>query len=266
MIELSYTNDITAAGLSTEQAVVYEGLLRLGSSTASALAKQLPRHLSRPLVYKVLDELIAAKLVEKHDPPQGVATFTAHHPNTISDLIESRKASIEQTKAQFASTAGRLASLYNLREGKPGVQFYEGKDGVWDVLMDSMTASEEILTYADLEAIAKYIPDLNAEYSTLREEKNVQKRGLVIDSPQARKFIRSYDGNVTHTKLIPAQTDYVPFQTITQIYDNKISYITLTDTYLIGAIITDQYIANTHKYLFESLWQLSSGEEIYAAL
>jgi len=142
------------------------------------------------------------------------------------------------------------------------VQFYEGKDGVWEVLMDSMNATEEILTYADLEAIAKYIPDLNAEYSVLREDKDVKKRGLVIDSPEARKFLTSYDGKVTHTKLITGTKSVVAFQTIMQIYDNKVSYITLTDEYLVGIIITDQFIANTHKYLFESLWEQSSGEEV----
>jgi len=167
---------------------------------------------------------------------------------------------MEQVKKQFLATSGKLSSLFNLSVGKPGVQFYEGEDGVWEVLMDSLTASEEILTYADLEAIEKYIPALNAEYSTLREEKNVKKRGLVIDSPIARRFLSSYDGSVTHTKLISAKEHVPPFHTIMQIYDNKVSYITLTDDYLIGIIITDQHIANTHKYLFESLWELSRGD------
>jgi len=150
--------------------------------------------------------------------------------------------------------------LFNLSVGKPGVQFYEGEDGVWEVLLDSLTASEEILTYADPEAIAKYIPALNAEYSTMREDQNVKKRGLVIDSPEARKFLKSYDGKVTGTKLIKGKENMPDFQTIMQIYDNKVSYITLTDEYLVGIIITDQFIANTHKYLFESLWELSSGD------
>jgi hypothetical protein len=128
--------------------------------------------------------------------------------------------------------------------------------------MDSLAASEEILTYADLEAIAKYIPDLNAEYSAIREDQDVKKRGLVIDSPEARKFLKSYDGEVTGTKLITSTDSVVPFQTIMQIYDNKVSYITLTNEYLVGIIITDQFIANTHKYLFESLWKCSSGDVV----
>lgn len=264
MITLEYTKDITDTGLSKEQAVVYELLLKLGESPASAVAKAIPPgfSFSRPLVYKVLEELISLDLAEKSEKPGKVASFLPKHPVAIAKTIEMRKAQIDRTKEQFMATSGKLSSLYNLTAGKPGVQFYEGEDGVWEVLMDSLTATEEILSYADLEAIAKYIPDLNAEYSALREDKKVKKRGLVIDSPEARKFLKSYDGSVTHTKLIAETEKIPPFQTIMQIYDQKISYITLTDNYLIGIIITDQHIADTHKYLFESMWECTTGEEV----
>jgi sugar-specific transcriptional regulator TrmB len=264
MIQLEYTKEITDTGLSKEQAIVYEVLLKQGESPASSIAKAVPSGttLSRPLVYKVLEELIQLDLATKSDEAGKIAKFTPKHPVAITKVIDKQKERIEQTKKQFLATSGKLSSLFNLSVGKPGVQFYEGKDGVWEVLMDSLAASEEILTYADLEAIAKYIPDLNAEYSAIREDQDVKKRGLVIDSPEARKFLKSYDGEVTHTKLISGAETTVPFQTIMQIYDNKVSYITLTDEYLVGIIITDQLIANTHKYLFESMWECSSGEVV----
>ncbi len=264
MIQLEYTKEITDTGLSKEQAVVYEVLLKLGESPASAIAKAIPSGttLSRPLVYKVLEELIVLDLASKSEETGKIAKFTPKHPVAITKVIDEQKERIERTKKQFLATSGKLSSLFNLSVGKPGVQFYEGEDGVWEVLMDSLSSTEEILTYADLEAIAKYIPALNAEYSTMREEQDVKKRGLVIDSPEARKFLKSYDGKVTNTKLINASEGFFPFQTVVQIYDNKVSYITLTDEYLMGVIITDQFIANTHKYLFESLWKLSSGEVV----
>jgi len=262
MIQLEYTKEITDTGLSKEQAIVYETLLKLGESPASAIAKAIPSGttLSRPLVYKVLEELIELDLASKSDEVGKIAKFTPKHPVAITKVIEEQKDKIGRIKKQFLATSGKLASLFNLSVGKPGVQFYEGEDGVWEVLLDSLNASEEILTYADLEAITKYIPALNAEYSTMREYQNVKKRGLVIDSPEARKFLKSYNGEVTSTKLIKGKENMADFRTIMQIYDNKVSYITLTDEYLVGIIITDQFIANTHKYLFESLWELSSGD------
>lgn len=264
MIKLEYTHEITNTGLSKEQAIVYETLLKVGEAPASTIAKNIPSSatLSRPLVYKVLEELINLNLAEKQDKAGKVATFSPKHPVAITKNIEEQKNRIDRTKEQFLTTAGKLSSIFNLTSGKPGVQFYEGKDGVWEVLLDSLSATTEILTYADLEAIAKYIPDLNAEYSTLREDKQIKKRGLVIDSPEARKFLKSYTGDVTTTKLLKASEKTPPFQTIMQVYDQKVSYITLTDQYLVGVIITDQHIANTQNYLFESLWKSSDGEVV----
>lgn len=265
MIELEYTKEITDTGLKKEQAIIYEVLLKLGEMPASMITKSIPKGdivLSRPLVYKVLDELIDLNLVEKVDTEGKIAKFAPKHPVAINAVIDKEKERIEHIKKNFLTTSGKLSSLFNLSVGKPGVQYYEGEDGVWEVLMDSLTATEEILTYADLEAIEKYVPALNAEYSVLREEKNIKKRGLVIDSDEARKFLKSYDKEVTNTKLISTTSNFSPFQTIVQIYDNKISYITLSDEYLMGIIITDKFIADTHKYLFESLWCFSSGEVV----
>lgn len=262
MINLEYTENIVSTGLSKEQAVVYEALLKLGESPASTISKSIPNKypLSRPLIYKVLEELIKLDLAEKKDLEGKVATFTPKHPVAINKAIDAEKARIERTKEEFLNTSGKLSSLFNLTSGKPGVQFYEGKDGVWEVLMDSLTSTEEVLSCADLEAIEKYIPDLNAEYSIMREDKGIKKRALVIDSKISRDFLRSYDHAITTVKLIKETTQRPNFQTVMQIYDQKVSYITLTNNYLVGIIITDQYIANTHKYLFESMWNLSSGD------
>lgn len=264
MIQLEYTKDIADTGLTKEQAVVYEVLLKLGESPASTLAKAIPTgtSLSRPLVYKVLEELIQLDLAQKSDATGKVATFTPKHPVGISKVIDEQKERIERTKKQFIATSGKLSSLFNLSVGKPGVQFYEGKDGVWEVLMDSLTATEEILAYSDIDAVVKFIPDLNAEYAVMREDKGVAKRAFVIDTPQSRNFLKSYDPTYTKQKLIKAKAGAAAFSTTMQIYDNKVSYITLTDEYLVGIIITDQHIANTQKYLFESLWNLSSGDVV----
>lgn len=264
MIQLEYTKEITDTGLSKEQAIVYEVLLKLGESPASTISKAIPSGtiLSRPLVYKVLEELIGLDLATKSDQTGKIARFTPKHPVAITKVIDAQKERIERTKKQFLTTSGKLSSLFNLSVGKPGVQFYEGEDGVWEVLMDSLTATEEILAYSDIDAIVKYIPALNAEYATIREDQNVKKRALVVDSPRARAFLKSYNPNVTKQKLISTKEGVPAIQTTMQIYNNKVSYITLTDEYMMGIIITDQYIANTHKQLFESLWELSSGDVI----
>ena len=125
--------------------------------------------------------------------------------------------------------------------------------GTQIILNDSLTSKTEILTYADLEAIQKYIPEINREYVEKRDKLNIKKRGIVLDTPFSRKFIKDYHPNVTETKLIlPGQ---YPFNTIVQIYDQKVSYLTLSEKNIVGIIIHDKNIYQTHKLLFKRLWE-----------
>jgi len=93
MITLEYTKEITDTGISKEQAIVYETLLKLGESQASVITKAIPSGtaLSRPLVYKVLDELILLDLVEKREQKGKTMRFAPKHPIAITKVIEEQK-------------------------------------------------------------------------------------------------------------------------------------------------------------------------------
>ena len=121
-------------------------------------------------------------------------------------------------------------------------------------MQDSLTSKTEIYSYADIESIVKYIDDINKKYVKQRKKLGIKKRGIMLDTPFARKYLANYYEEITETKLI--KQDAPPFQNVMQIYDNKISYITLSDKFIIGVIIADRYIYQMHKYLFEYLWQL----------
>ena len=74
----------------------------------------------------------------------------------------------------------------------------------------------------------------------------------MLDTPFARDFLKDYHKQTTDIRLI--KQDSSPFHSVMQIYDNKISYITLSDKEMIGVIIEDPHIFEMHKYLFEYSW------------
>lgn len=265
MSSIEYQQSLSATGLSAEQAVVYEALLKLGPSAASSLARAIPREypLSRPMVYKILEELMQRGLVDKDAPTGKVATFTAKHPTALLKILEDKKEAVQRAEEQFGATLGKLTSIFNLTSGKPGIQFFEGKDGVRALLRDTLTATEEILTYADIEAIQKYIPDIQADYVAERDRLGIKKRALIIDTPFAREFLSGYHTDTTHIKLMDIGAD--PFGTVMQIYEKKISYLTLTKNYSIGIIITDPFIHFMHRDLFEFMWKKTPGHLLGAS-
>lgn len=241
---------LTETGLSEKEAKIYQILLKIGTVPAKNII--LESAMPRGTVYEILDQLTKKDLIEALN--QGTKThFRAKHPLALKQWLEAQKNAIDQTNTKLDSLLPTFIDMYHGAQNRPGVQFFEGKGGIQKVLEDSLTATGEIYTYVDIEAIMHYIPEINSEYVKKREKLGIQKKGIIIDTPVARKYLQNYATSVTDSKLVPIQTQ--PTQTIMQIYDNKISYITLGDQVITGTIIADVNIYTMHKQLFEYTWE-----------
>lgn len=251
-------NILIQAGLSEEQAVAYEALLEKGPQKAGSLASWTG--IKRGLTYKVLEQLEHIGLVQKKGGTGSVAVFYPNHPSVLLDKLERDKKNLDLAKEIVGAGVGVLASKFSLLSGKPNVRFFEGEQGVREVLWDTLTTKEVVYTIADIEAITKYIPKLNDEYSELREKKNLSKKALLLDTPRSRELMKNYHTKVTEIKFISPKIQ--EFQTVLQIYDNKISYITLKDDSKIGIIIEDSAIYNTNRKIFDYLWDITESNAI----
>ena len=122
------------------------------------------------------------------------------------------------------------------------------------VPLDSYGSKTEILTYADNEAMNKYYPELNKENIETRKKIHIKKRLISIDSSFIRELAKNDDPEVTERRVL---ANVVNFATIMQIYDNKVTYITLEPNRAIGIIIEDKAIYTMQKELFEVMWQIA---------
>lgn len=251
MENTQYEKFLGELGLNKEQSLVYESLLKNGLMPASIVAKK--SSIKRSLTYKILEQLITLGLVEKRENIGKVALFFPTHPGKLRELVQRREEELKKAEASLGGIMGKMVSDFNLLSGKPNVQFYEGMEGMKKVLDDSLTAEGVILAYSDIVSIEKYIPEINKEYVARRRKFGVKKKGLIFDSPEARKLLTGYNPDITENKFIKFSTD--PSRTIMQIYDKKISYITLGDNQMIGVIVEDAHIANLHRDLFEYIWK-----------
>lgn len=245
-----YEKFLEELGLNTEQSLVYESLLKNGLMPARMVAQKAG--IKRSLTYKILEQLIALGLVERRDNIGKITFFFPAHPGKLREFLQKREEAIKTAEASLGGIMGRMVSDFNLLSGKPNVQFYEGPEGMKKVLEDSLTAEDEIYAYSDIVSIQKYIPEINEEYVAKRRKFNVRKKGLIFDSPEARRLLADYHPDITENKFIPfplAQS-----HTIMQIYDNKVSYLTLGEKQMIGVIIEDAHIAALHKHLFDYQW------------
>ena len=245
---MAYEELLIKTGINKEQAIIYEILLKNGVLPASKIA--LKAGIKRGLCYKVIDDLLKIGLIEKID--KKVALFVPAHPAKLKDIIKQKSDELEATESALSGILGAMTSDYNLFSGKPNVRFFEGEEGVKKVLEDSLYSKEEILSYTDVVSIQKNIPKINSWYVEQRLKKDIKKRGILLDTPEAREIIQNHHSNITNSKLIKLDTP--PFETMMQIYDGKISYITFSNGQMIGVIVENQAIYEMHKALFDFTW------------
>jgi sugar-specific transcriptional regulator TrmB len=250
MQTLTYEQHLIQAGLTTEQARVYEALIQNGLSPASIAAKKAG--ISRTLTYKVLGELAELGLVEKREDSGKVARFIAAHPLKLKELIEKRQQDAKDSLSALEGVLGAMTSEYNIAGGKPGIEFFEGMDGIAAVLNDTLSAKEVIYTYADLKAIDDVYRDLNKEYLEKRKRRGIEKKGILADTPFTRTMLASYDTSVTDSRLIRYAEE--PSKTVIQMYDGKTSYIVMDRAEPVSMIVHDANITAAHRAIFLALW------------
>jgi HTH-type transcriptional regulator, sugar sensing transcriptional regulator len=154
-----------------------------------------------------------------------------------------------------------MTSEYNIAGGRPGVQFFEGMDGVRRVLDDSLTSKTEVLEYVDVEVVEKRIKKMSDEYLEKRAKRGIAKKLIVIDSDFTRRLYATVTEEAKSEVRAINKGD-APFDVALMIYDGKISYLTMRAETPIGVIIADPSIYEMHRHLFLTLYEQAAPVQI----
>lgn len=137
-----YQKLFLTAGLSVEQAKIYDTLLKNKGLAASKVSRLCS--IERSLTYKVLNQLIDLKLAQKHETTGQITRFVAEHPQRILEIVNENRSRVESSYQQIQTEIGDVISSYNLTIGKPGVRFMEGIDGLKKLHEDIIRGGTDI--------------------------------------------------------------------------------------------------------------------------
>jgi sugar-specific transcriptional regulator TrmB len=247
--------------LNEKEIAVYLGLLELGSQPASVVAKKAK--INRSTTYLILESLMKKDLVDQY-VRADVKYFTAADPQVIVKSLKQKEGKLKKTRNDLTSLLPELYSLSNPLSTKPRVRFYEGEEGVKRAMEDTLTASDILLSYDALDSWFDSTPALQEyimEYAMLRAHKHkIPLKSLFLDSPRVREYIvEKYPPHqnkvdpLLEFRWIPK--DISPFNIELNIYDDKVSIVSLAKNELLGVIIESHEIAKIHKSIFELAWR-----------
>lgn len=236
-------------GLNKNEAITYLALLKSWTDMVWNIIRKT--NLPRATVYDSLERLLKKTVISKSSK-QWTVSYTAEPPQVLQYLLEKKKDEIWYVENSLNKILPELKSLYNPYSILPWIKFYEWIEWIEKVLNDSLTSTEVIYTYVNVDWMDKYIKEINDKYLENRKKMKVFKKWLVLKTPYAEKLTKWYDKSVTETRLLDKK--YF-FSLECEIYDSKVSFITYTNDKPVWIIIENKEIYQMHRSLFELNWE-----------
>ncbi|MBU0727660.1 hypothetical protein KKA95_03160 [Patescibacteria group bacterium] len=233
-------NILTDLGLNDKEAKIYLVCLELGSGTVMQISRKSA--ITRGSTYDILEEMLEKGLVSKIHKDKHMV-FTAVDPEVLNKRYQDRIRNFELVMPE-------LTGLFH-KHSKPRVRYFEGAEGIKRVYEDTLTATTEILNYANSREIRMYWPSYDDDYVKMRIKKKIFLKGIAPDDEYGKRVRKEDKISLRKTHLLPSK-DY-KFTNEINIYDNKVA-ITSFANELIGIIIESKEIADTQRDIFKMAW------------
>lgn len=235
---MDLTKILQNIGLSEKEAKVYLTLLELKEALPSSISRR--SGIKRPTTYVILEQL-QEKGIVSHIKKGAWEYFQAINPHSLLEKEYNRYHSLEAVLPELLAMHQRYAIT-------PQMQVFEGKEGLIRIMEDTLTSSEDIFVWADVElASLTVLEDYYPTYIRKKVKNNLWVRGVCCYDEEALKFKQKGENELRELYLIPK--DKYPFKNEIDIYDDKVAIISHQDK--VGVIIQNKNIADTQKAIFK---------------
>lgn len=231
-------------GLNDKEAAVYLAILESGEATVAGIARK--SHLKRTTVYDILEPLRERGIVSMVKR-RGIHTVSALPPQNLIDRFK-RSATMAE------SILPQLMELAYSSPLKPRMRFYEGVDGLCEILREMSYSRQQTVGFTDYaqmpEKMFKFIR--KEVVPRRRERKNVirlivprNKRNLEIqkedDIHYGEHRIADFPADAKHIEIL--------------LYDfSKSAFLSFNEHELFGVVLDSPAIHTTLRNIFELVW------------
>lgn len=239
-------------GLSEKESKVYLATLELAQDSVQNIAKKAG--VNRPTAYFVLEHLMELGLVSTLE--HGKKTlFVAENPKELEGLLENERQEIEKRKADLEESMNQLLAIYNAKQNKPLVRYFEGADGLEALDRyghDKMKKNSEVLGISPIDLIEEYFPDRRKNSLNERVKMGIRSRIIYTHRDKELSNMQNKD-ELREGVFIPR--DQFPIDATISIYPDwgvKLFYYSQSNPY--GVMIESKELAYNFKLFFELAW------------
>ncbi|MBU0907148.1 MAG: hypothetical protein KKD18_05685 [Nanoarchaeota archaeon] len=224
------------AGLTENEAIIYQTLLHLGPSKAGEIAKKSGLH--RRVTYDTLAMLTEKGLIS-HITQNNTRVFQAANPTTILELLKEKQARIEEILPE-------MESLFSLTKEKEETNFYKGHQGLKTVMEDQLSTGKNILILGG-SSNAYDILQFYFKWFDQRRVKNKQKVKIIFNKTDKKL-------NVPLSKIRFLPQKYSSPLAV-NVYGDKVALILWSKENPFAVVIKNKEISDGYKKYFELMWK-----------
>ncbi len=246
---------LTHAGLNPKIAEIYHTLQYYGPQTMSELARS--SGIERIQIYRMLDELKSSGLVEVETQYKR-SILHAAPVTTLQLLLVKREQELKDLQQEYAALeAEHQFHAQSMERATTRVQFYEGLDGIKQMLWNETRAKGENLAIlrdnmqnkTNLAFFKRWVRKCN--------ERGLHFRGIIGDDfirTQQDWYIKHRNERLDHWKSRYVTQSVFPIPYSIVVYDDVIAHYNWNNKRMFGIEIHDAAVAAVQRQFFELLW------------
>jgi HTH-type transcriptional regulator, sugar sensing transcriptional regulator len=243
----SLESKLAALGLDDKEQRFYLATLQLGSAPVTAIAAKAG--VPRTLGYDLLARLESRGLVAQ------VASTTVRH--VVAEDPAVLISHWDRTRSVLDDLVPELKSMFNATELKPRIRFYEGAEGIWRALWETLECrSGMLLGILSMSELAE-VPGQAAmdKYIAERIQRKISLRVLRSPGRETENIWPSSDSELRQLRYAPPTVD---LGMTMYIHDDKVTYLSSKrENYAL--VIESRELSALNKALFEGLWITSQA-------
>lgn len=243
-------------GFSEKEIDVYLAAFQLGNGSISALSMQAK--IKRPTTYVILDKLSKNNLISLENKGNK-QFFSVQSPKKLFELIEKKKRILAEKEKLVKQSLPLLKSISNKDVSMPEIRYFEGKEGVWNIIEDLISSKSEAWIIVPGKIYDTFGID-RMMANVIQKRREMQKKAYIImdHHPENIKLWQLQENNVRECRFVSKEID---LSTTVYIYFNRVSLIFWKEPFS-GLIIENERFFKMMRFMFDSLWKELEGENL----
>ena len=237
-------------GLSKIEASLYKEVLRHVNVKPAALARRL--NVSRATVYDALRALETKGLVYE-TRQKKTRSYAAKDPRNLGKIIDAtEEAAIFEAQKKRDVLARALPDLLEITKSAsllPKIQLFEGERGIWNALQETLSTTDIIRAYANMDSIVRAMGEDFERYLKQRIALNIHARAIAPENETWRQRALQSKAELRDVRFIRSGAEYSPE---INIFDDRVLMISWKENFAV--LISSKDFAHAQRVIYDELW------------